>query len=161
MGLRPDKPGSAPISPGATPPLGARERSRGAGGLFVRGRWARKLVNREFFDVSGATVAYAWYGEGTRFLDISDPRHPKQIAYWRPDDTLVWASYFRGRYVYTADHVRGIDVLRLTSGAHAARAATTEVRAKPRSAKQQSFLARMAWNLRGDPATRGMCLLIR
>ena len=69
----------------------------------------------------GATVAYAWYGEGTRFLDISDPRHPKQIAYWRPDDTLVWASYFRGGYVYTADHVRGIDVLQLKPGAHAAR----------------------------------------
>ena len=74
------------------------------------------------------TVAYAWYGEGTRFLDISDPRHPKQIAYWRPDDTLVWASYFRGRYVYTADHVRGIDVLRLTPGAHAARSAKPRCR---------------------------------
>ncbi len=56
-------------------------------------------------------MAYAWYGEGTRFLDISNPRQPKQIAYWRPDDTLVWASYMHDGYVYTADHVRGIDVL--------------------------------------------------
>ena len=72
-------------------------------------------------------MAYAWYGEGTRFLDISDPANPRQIAYWRPDDTLVWASYFRKGYVYTADHVRGIDVLKLTSGAKAARASKREV----------------------------------
>ena len=89
--------------------------------------------------MSGSTVAYAWYGEGTRFLDISNPRKPRQIAYWRPDDTLVWASYFRGRYIYTADHVRGIDVLRLTPGASLARSAKREVRAKPMSAKQRAL----------------------
>ena len=109
----------------------------------------------------GATVAYAWYGEGTRFLDVSDPRKPRQIAYWRPDDTLVWASYFRKGYVYTADHVRGIDVLRLTSGASLARSAKREVRAKPMSAAQRAFLARLAWKYRADPATRGLCFLIQ
>jgi hypothetical protein len=111
--------------------------------------------------VRGATVAYAWYGEGTRFLDVSDPRHPRQIAYWRPDDTLVWASYFRGDYIYTADHVRGIEVLRLTAGASAARTAKREVLAKPMSAKQRRFLAQLAWKYRADPATRGLCLLIQ
>jgi hypothetical protein len=135
-----------------------QEGSRPIGGPYAPGS---EFCSAHYFDVRGATVAYAWYGEGTRFLDISDPRHPKQIAYWRPDDTLVWASYFRGGYVYTADHVRGIDVLRLTPGARAARAAKTEVQAKPMSARQRSFLARMAFNLRGDPATRGVCLLIR
>lgn len=79
-------------------------------------------------------------------------------GYWRPDDTLVWASYFRGRYIYTADHVRGIDVLRLKSGAHSAQ---REVRAKPMSARQQRFLARLASTYRADPATRGLCLLIQ
>ena len=123
----------------------------------------RTFVRRtaHYFDVRGATVAYAWYGEGTRFLDISDPRHPRQIAYWRPDDTLVWASYFRGDYVYTADHVRGIDVLRLTSGASLARSAQREVVTKPRSAKQRRFLARIAGTYRPDPATRWICLLIQ
>ena len=119
------------------------------------------FCSAHYFDVSGSTVAYAWYGEGTRFLDISNPRNPKQIAYWRPDDTLVWASYFRGRYIYTADHVRGIDVLRLKSGAHHARSAKREVRAKPMSARQQRFLARLASTYRADPATRGLCLLIQ
>jgi hypothetical protein len=89
-----------------------QEGSRPVGGPYAPGS---EFCSAHYFDVSGATVAYAWYGEGTRFLDISDPRHPRQIAYYRPDDTLVWASYFRGNYVYTADHVRGIGVLRLTS----------------------------------------------
>jgi hypothetical protein len=132
-----------------------QEGSRPVGGPYPPGA---DFCSAHYFDVSGSTVAYAWYGEGTRFLDISNPRKPKQIAYWRPDDTLVWASYFRGRYIYTADHVRGIDVLRLKSGAHSAQ---REVRAKPMSARQQRFLARLASTYRADPATRGLCLLIQ
>ena len=64
-------------------------------------------------------------------------------------------------YVYTADHVRGIDVLQLTFGADAARSATREVVARPQSAKQRRFLARLASNYRADPATRGLCLLVQ
>jgi hypothetical protein len=135
-----------------------QEGSRPIGGPYAPGA---DFCSAHYFDVRGTTVAYAWYGEGTRFLDISDPKHPKQIAYWRPDDTLVWASYFRGDYIYTADHVRGIDVLRLTSGANLARTARREVRATPMSAKQQRLLARLATTYRADPATRGLCLLIQ
>ena len=61
-------------------------------------------------------MTYAWYGEGTRFLDISDPANPRQVAYWRPDDGIVWASYLYKGYVYTADRTRGVDILRLTPG---------------------------------------------
>jgi hypothetical protein len=135
-----------------------KEGSRPIGGPYAPGA---DFCSAHYFDVDGSTVAYAWYGEGTRFLDISDPQTPKQIAYWRPDDTLVWASYMHDGYVYTADHVRGIDVLRLRKGADAARSAKREVRAKPMSRKQQRFLARMAWVYRADPATRGLCLLIQ
>jgi len=66
-----------------------------------------------------------------------------------------------GDYVYTADHVRGIDVLQLTFGAELARSAEREVVAKPQSAKARRFLARLASNYRPDPATRAICLLIR
>ena len=72
-------------------------------------------------------MAYAWYGEGTRFLDISDPTELRQFAYWRPDDGIVWASYMHGGYVYTADRTRGVDILRLTKGARQARVARREV----------------------------------
>jgi len=135
-----------------------QEGSRPIGGPYAPGS---EFCSAHYFDVRGSTVAYAWYGEGTRFLDISNPKKPRQIAYWRPDDTLVWASYFRRGYVYTADHVRGIDVLRLKSGASLARSAKREVRAKPMSARQRRFLARLAWKYRADPATRGLCLLIQ
>ena len=55
------------------------------------------FCSAHYFDVDGSTVTYAWYGEGTRFLDISDPENPTQFAYWRPDDGIVWASYMHRR----------------------------------------------------------------
>ena len=48
-------------------------------------------------------MTYAWYGQGTRFLDISNPANPIQVAYYRPDNGNVWASYLHKGYIYTAD----------------------------------------------------------
>jgi hypothetical protein len=135
-----------------------KEGSRPIGGPYNP---LANFCSAHYFDVDGSTVTYAWYGEGTRFLDISDPENPTQFAYWRPDDGIVWASYMHDGYVYTADHVRGIDVLRLTKGADRARSARREVKAKRMSRKQRRFLARQAWVYRADPATRGLCLLIQ
>ena len=109
--------------------------------------------------MDGATVTYAWYGEGTRFLDISDPAAPTQFAYWRPDDGVVWASYIHKGFVYTADRTRGVDVLRLTTAARAARRSNREVRAPAPSARQRRFLAKLASQFRTDPGTAGICLL--
>ncbi|MBC6462520.1 LVIVD repeat-containing protein [Actinomadura sp. HBU206391] len=67
-----------------------------------------------YFDVKDGVVAQAFYSQGTRFLDISDPTNPRQIAYYRPDDARAWAAYFHGDHVYVADNVRGIDVLKTT-----------------------------------------------
>ena len=82
-----------------------------------------------YFDVKGSLIAYAWYGQGTRILDISEPEKPIQVAYFRPDGGNVWASYFRNGYVYTADAARGVDILKLNEGAKAASAAKKEVNA--------------------------------
>ena len=117
------------------------------------------FCSAHYFDVDGSRVAYAWYGEGTRFLDISDPANPTQFAYWRPDDGVVWASYIHKGYVYTADRVRGVDVLQLTSGAKAARATSRAVTAPAPSRRQRRFLARLASQYRTDPGTAGLCLL--
>jgi len=62
-------------------------------------------------------------------------------------------------YVYTADHVRGIEVLKLTGGAKAARASKREVVAPPMSAKQRTFLAGMAKQYKPLPGTAGLCFL--
>ncbi len=127
-----------------------KEGSRPPGGPYDP---AANFCSAHYFDVDGSTVTYAWYGEGTRFLDISDPANPTQFAYWRPDDGIVWASYSRGGYVYTADRTRGVDVLRLTNGAR------REVVAPAHSARQQAFLAKQAPRFAADPGTARLCLI--
>jgi hypothetical protein len=117
------------------------------------------FCSAHYFDVDGATVTYAWYAEGTRFLDISDPANPTQFAYWRPDDGNVWASYLHNGYVYTADATRGVDVLRLTAGARAARRSGKEVVAAPSNARHRAFVRGLAARYKADPSTAGLCLL--
>jgi hypothetical protein len=131
-----------------------KEGSRPAEGPFNP---LANFCSAHYFDIQGNVLAYAWYGEGTRFLDISDPENPRQIAYWRPADGIVWASYFHNGYIYTADRTRGVDILRLKHGASAS--AAREVVAPGMGVKQQRFLAAQAKNYVADPATRGLCLL--
>jgi hypothetical protein len=133
-----------------------KEGSRPVGGPYHP---AANFCSAHYFDVDGSTVTYAWYGEGTRFLDISDPANPTQFAYWRPDDGVVWASYMHNGYVYTADRTRGVDVLRLTSGATAARASGQEVAAPSPSKRQRRFLARVAQRFEAEHGTSGLCFL--
>jgi hypothetical protein len=116
-----------------------KEGSRPIGGPYDP---LANFCSAHYFDVDGSTVTYAWYGEGTRFLDISDPANPTQFAYWRPDDGIVWASYMYKGYVYTADRTRGVDVLRLTSGASAARAATSASTGCARSCRHSKKVIR-------------------
>jgi hypothetical protein len=117
------------------------------------------FCSAHYFDVDGSTVTYAWYGEGTRFLDISDPANPTQFAYWRPDDGIVWASYMHRGYVYTADRTRGVDVLQLTGGASAARSSGREVAVAAPSARQRRFVTRLAWRYKPDPGTSFLCVI--
>ncbi|RDI65600.1 hypothetical protein DFR76_106472 [Nocardia pseudobrasiliensis] len=67
-----------------------------------------------YFDVRGKVLVQSFYGQGTRFLDVSDPTNPKQIAYYRPADVRAWAPYWHKGFVYVADNNRGIDILQLT-----------------------------------------------
>ncbi|WP_410659046.1 LVIVD repeat-containing protein [Amycolatopsis sp. lyj-112] len=67
-----------------------------------------------YFDVRGKVLVQSFYTQGTRFLDVSDPTDPKQIAYFRPADAASWAPYWHKGYVYVADNTRGIDILKLT-----------------------------------------------
>jgi hypothetical protein len=117
------------------------------------------FCSAHYFDVDGPVVTYAWYGEGTRFLDISDPENPRQFAYWRPDDGIVWASYLHDGYVYTADHVRGVDVLKFQPGASSARKSNREVVAPPASDRHLRFLSRIRSQFKLDPRTAGICFL--
>ena len=152
---------STPENPFRLETVGSWSPYQKEGSRPIRGPYnpLANFCSAHYFDVDGSKVAYAWYGEGTRFLDIANPESPRQVAYWRPDDGVVWASYFHRGYVYTADRTRGVDVLRLTRGARRASRARREVFAPSPSARQRRFLARMASQLRADPGTAGLCFL--
>lgn len=69
--------------------------------------------------MNGNIVTEAWYAQGTRFIDISDPEHPKQVGYFRVPrgtDGVIGGSasapYWHNGLVYVADYSRGVDVLR-------------------------------------------------
>jgi hypothetical protein len=66
-----------------------------------------------FTDRGDQFLAGAYYTQGTRFLDVSDPRHIRQVGYFRPNDADTWAAYWHKGFVYVADFQRGVDVIRL------------------------------------------------
>ncbi|MFI5782280.1 LVIVD repeat-containing protein [Nocardia sp. NPDC051570] len=68
-----------------------------------------------YFDVQDKVLVQSFYAQGTRFLDVSDPTNPTQIAYYRPADARSWAPYWHKGLVYIADNNRGIDILDLTA----------------------------------------------
>ena len=70
-----------------------------------------------FTDRGDQLLAGAYYTQGTRFLDVSDPRHIRQVGYFRPDDANTWAAYWHRGYVFIADLQRGVDVIRLRGSA--------------------------------------------
>ena len=108
-----------------------------------------------YFDAQDGILAYSWYDQGTRFVDVSDPANPVQVAYYRPDDGVSWAPYYYRGYVYVADHGRGVDILRLGRGAHHRR----EVKAPPSSARHRRFVARISRGMKPDPQLGWLCPL--
>ena len=90
-----------------------------------------------WFDEQGGMLAQGWYDQGVRFLDISNPRDIKQVAYYATTGTF-WAAYFAPLdpthgTVYGLDLTSGIDVLYVdrSSTARATRAGVA-VRASKR-----------------------------
>ncbi len=115
-----------------------------------------------YFDLQNGLIAYGWYGQGTRILDISDPENPIQVAYFRPNGGNVWASYWFGDYVLVADNARGIDILKLTAGQKKASAARKDLAAPAMSKAQQSFLRQLETEeFAADPQLGWVCPLPR
>jgi hypothetical protein len=56
----------------------------------------------------------AWYGQGTRIVDYSDPTEPKELGHFIPSGSDVWAAKPHRGYIFTGDILRGMDVLRYT-----------------------------------------------
>lgn len=87
------------------------------------------LCSAHYFDMKDSIATYSWYGQGTRFVDVSDPTGPIQVAFHRPLVNSSFAPRYRGDVVFVADSLRGIDVIRLTDGAFEAQATRTQIAA--------------------------------
>ena len=112
-----------------------------------------------YFDMRKRFVAYSWYDQGTRILDVSDPTNPIQVAYYRPDGGVSWAPYFHDGHVYVADHERGIEVLKITGGAANAAGSRNEVRAPRPSRRHVRMVRASSRGLRPDPQLGWLCPL--
>ena len=105
-----------------------------------------------YFDAEDGILAYSWYDQGTRFVDVTNPRKPRQVAYYRPDDGVAWAPYYHNGYVFVADHSRGIDILKVGESG--------KTLAAPKfSARHKRQVARASRGLRADPVLGWMCPL--
>jgi hypothetical protein len=79
-----------------------------------------------YFEVSGSTLAAAWYNQGLRVIDASNARSLRQVGYYYVKGTntttnptsLSWDTAWRGNLVYLFDMDRGIEILRLKRGPH-------------------------------------------
>jgi hypothetical protein len=77
-----------------------------------------------YFELSGSTLAAAWYGQGLRVVDASDARDLRQVGYYYVTGTdpatnpssLSWDTAWHGDLIYLFDMSRGIEVLRLRGG---------------------------------------------
>jgi hypothetical protein len=64
----------------------------------------------------GTILVEAFYDQGTRFIDVADPRHPVQVGYFEPQAAVAATPAFRDGLVYAAQYTGGVDVLRFTPG---------------------------------------------
>ncbi len=109
----------------------------GGGTITPLDRWNTELLDSgietpagafcssHYFDYNApGFVAQGWYQQGTRILDVRDPADIKQVGYFFTGAMETWAAYWvpvrnaKGKVtgrtsnlVYTADAVRGVDVL--------------------------------------------------
>jgi hypothetical protein len=60
-------------------------------------------------------LVQAWYTEGARVIDFSDPANPKQLGQFVADKpTMYWSAKPHRGYIFATDMDRGLDVLRYT-----------------------------------------------
>jgi hypothetical protein len=79
---------------------------------------ATTSCSAHYFDLSGGLLATTWYGEGTRLLDVTNARAPRQVGYFRVTGTTAdnpsstaFSVKWRGDVLYVFDIARGIEVL--------------------------------------------------
>ncbi|MFA9432304.1 LVIVD repeat-containing protein [Egicoccus sp. AB-alg2] len=110
-----------------------------------------------YFKMKDGIVAGAWYSQGFRFLDVTDPTDPIQVAYFRPDGGSGFVPVWHGDVIYAGDSSLGIHVLTLDADAATASAARAEVLAPKMNARQAALAREWAASMRPDPAYGWSC----
>jgi hypothetical protein len=68
-------------------------------------------------------MVQAWYQGGISIFDWTDPKHPKEIAFFdrgpagdgtKPADGGSWSAYWYNGYIFSSEIARGLDVFELT-----------------------------------------------
>ena len=78
-------------------------------------------ASAHYFSSRGDGItANAFYEQGVRFLDTSDPTDIRQVGYYVNSDANTWAAYWHKGRVYVADFQRGVEVLEFDGGPGAA-----------------------------------------
>jgi hypothetical protein len=62
----------------------------------------------------GHLLVQAYYSQGTRFIDYSDPTRPRQVGYFVPKGTTAAVPAYHDNLVYAAQYTGGIDVIRFS-----------------------------------------------
>lgn len=76
-----------------------------------------------YFTEKNDLIAIAWYEQGVRILDVSDPRDIQQVGYFVHPGQDTWSTLWAGEaatldgeVVYAFDQARGIDILLVGDG---------------------------------------------
>jgi hypothetical protein len=96
-----------------------------------------------WFDEADGLIAQAWYDQGIRFLDISDPRDIRQVGYYATAGEF-WAAYYaptdpQREIVYALDTLGGVDVLRIDRAATARTVEAPVIQRAARSAPSPTW----------------------
>ena len=74
-----------------------------------------------YFDEHNNVIAAAWFEHGTRFINV-DPATGKmnEVGFWQPVVGSAGAAYWiNDEYVYVADYIRGVDIIKFKRAAPA------------------------------------------
>jgi hypothetical protein len=108
-----------------------------------------------YFNMQDGIVAGGWYSQGFRFLDVTDPTDPIQIAYFRADGGSGWSTHWIGEVIYANDSNLGLHILTLDGDAADAAETRTEVLAPAMTAAQVAAQG----DLVADPVFGWSCAL--
>ena len=59
------------------------------------------------------SVAVTWFTAGISVIDLTDPLLPTEAAYFDADDSGSYSALWHGGYLFSNDHIRGVDVLKI------------------------------------------------